>query len=227
MYWQKIEMFSWDTSFIQWAQIWRWMVSDWRVKLVFNSERKKGSKETERAKSGWRKSYQLLTNFWEFVFLDPQYKSGGKVLCFWKQNLGLYLYDSLYSASHLVFLLQHHCSSEPWESKQGNPATTATSLPLPHLRTLTAAQNEGELRAGRNLALRGENPPRTCPSKGPGTLLPRERSPLPTTETVGPVSDHRKPGCMFGRGEHFRWSMILTTTISLLSEVIIIFLFLF
>lgn len=42
------------------------------------------------------------------------------------------------------------------------------------------------------MALGEENPPRGSSSKSLGGLLPGERSPLPTMEAVGPLSDRRK-----------------------------------
>lgn len=219
-------MFSWDTSFVQWVHIWRWIVSDLRVESVFNLESKERSKKTGRTKSGWRKMYQFLPNFWEFMFLDPWQKSGGKSLCFWKQNLGLYLYNSLHSPSHSVFLLQHHHSLEPLESEQGTwpqlpPACFCHTHPHP-----LPPKMEVSLEEGRNSALRGDNPSQSSPSKGPGTLLPKKSFPH-HGDWEATVRPQKVSGGMFRRGEHFCWNIILATIISLLSEVIIIFYYCF
>lgn len=83
------------------------------------------------------------------------------------------------------------------------------------------------LEQGRNLALGGENPPRSSPSKGPNTQVSGERSPLPYMETMGPVRPQKGSGSTFRRGGKIHWSMVLATITSLLSDVNIIFYYCF
>lgn len=142
---------------------------------------------------------------------------------FLEQNLVLHPCNSLCTPSHLVFLLQipRATGVQAWGPShkwhQAIPATPTHSDPKMELI----------LEQGRNLALGGENPPRSSPSKGPDTQVSGERNPLPAMETMGPVRPQKVSGSIFRRGENFHCTMALATIISLSSEVIIIFYYCF
>lgn len=113
--------------------------------------------------------------------------------------------NKIWFCIHMILSVPLPCSfcrsSELQESTHGDPDTTDTRLPPTHLPTVT--QNQLILEQGRDLALRGQNPPRSSHSKGPDTRVSGERSSLPAMENMGLVRPQEVSGSTFRRGGRF------------------------